>query len=111
MNSRDYYNILHGWDVENYLTDGIRYCAIFIKLTEGLTDDLLVQYTNGTKRRVAGMFLFTDKQLALDWVAGRQAKEIEALQTQIKEMADAIDRVNQVYAGVICEEAQQAIET
>jgi hypothetical protein len=104
MNSRDYYRILYGWDVENYLTDGIRYCAIFVKLTESLNDSLLVQYGNGTKRRVAGMFLFTDLDDATAWVNQRKQAEIDAIDSQIYQLNVAKDKIYQAYAGVNIEE-------
>lgn len=104
MNSRDYYRILHGWDTENYLTDGVRYCAIFVKLTESLSDNLLVQYKNGTKRRVAGMFLFTDLDLALAWVEARKQAEINDLDSKIYQLQIAKEKVYQKYAGVIVED-------
>jgi hypothetical protein len=104
MNSRDYYRILYGWDVENYLTDGIRYCAIFVKLTESLNDNLLVQYGNGTKRRVAGMFLFTDLDDAVAWVHQRKQAEIAAIDSQIYQLNVTKDKIYQTYAGVNIEE-------
>lgn len=104
MNSRDFYRILTGWDVENYLTVGIRYCAIFIKNTESLEDDLLIQYEDGTRRRVAGAFLFTNKDLALAWVSNKQAEEISAIQSQITDLMSKIDDVNYAYGQVTIEE-------
>lgn len=104
MNSRDYYRILYGWDVEKYLTDGIRYCAIFVKLTESLSDNLLVQYGNGTKRRVAGMFLFTNLDDAVAWVHQRKQAEIDAIDSQIYQLNVAKEKVYQTYAGVNIEE-------
>lgn len=97
MNSRDFYRVLYGWDTEFYLTDGIRYCAIFVKLTESLADDLLVQYINGTRRRVAGMFLFTDQTLALAYVEEQKQKEIAALNSKIKELEDQKEAVYKKY--------------
>ena len=111
MNSLDYYKILTGWDVENYLTEGIRYCAIYVKLTESFDDDLLVQYVNGTRRRVAGMYLFTDKSLALAWVEDRRLKEISAINAQIAELFNQIDNVNYAYAQVTIEDAKEALVT
>lgn len=86
MVSRDFYRILYGWDTEEYLTRGIRYCAIFIKNTESLNDDLLVQYTDGTKARRPGRFLFTDKTLALAYVEEIKQGKIAALNFKIKEL-------------------------
>lgn len=90
--------------MEKYLTDGIRYCAIFVKLTESMNDDLLVQYGNGTKRRVAGMFLFTDLDDATAWVHQRKQAEIDALDSQIYQLNVAKDKVYQTYAGINIEE-------
>lgn len=104
MNSRDFYRILYGWDAENYLTDGIRYCAIFVKFTESLNDNLLVQYGNGTKRRVAGMFLFTDLDSAVAWVHQRKQSEIDAIDSQIYQLNVAKENVYRTYAGINIEE-------
>ena len=104
MNSRDYYRILYGWDTENYLTDGVKYCAIFVKLTESLADNLLVQYKNGTKRRVAGMFLFTDLDQALAWVDARKQAEINEIDNKIYQLQVAKEKVYQKYAGVVVED-------
>jgi uncharacterized small protein (DUF1192 family) len=86
MVSRDFYRILYGWDTHDYLTHGIRYCAIFIKNTESLSDDLLVQYTDGSKARRPGRVLFTDKTLALAYVEEIKQREIAALNFKIKEL-------------------------
>lgn len=104
MDSRSYYRILYGWDVEYYLTDGIRYCAIFLKMTESLSDNLLVQYGNGIKRRVAGMFLFADLDDAVAWVNQRKQAEIDAIDSQIYQLNVAKDKVYQTYAGIRIEE-------
>lgn len=100
MNSRSYYRILYGWDVENYLIDGVRYCAIFVKLTESLADALLVQYADGTKRRVAGMFLFTDLDQAKAWVEERKKMEINDIENRIYQLRVSKDEVHQTYANV-----------
>ena len=104
MDSRSYYRILYGWDVENYLTDGVKYCAIFVKLTESMSDALVVQYKNGTKRRVAGMFLFTDLDQALEWIESRKQLEINSLDNQIYQLGVAKEKVYQKYAGIIIED-------
>ena len=93
-----------GWDTENYLTDGVRYCAIFVKLTESLNDALLVQYTNGTKRRVAGMYLFTDKEQALAWVEEKKLSELNAVDNQIYQLQIAKEKIYQIYSGIIFED-------
>lgn len=111
MNSRSYFRILYGWDVEFYLTTGIRYCAIFIKLTESLADELLVQYVNGTRRRVAGMFLFTDQALALAYVEEQKQKEIAALNFKIKELEDQKEAVYKKYLDAPPIEEAISIET
>jgi len=97
MNSRSYYKILYGWDAEFHLTAGVRYCAILIKNTESLSDDLLVQYANGVRRRVAGMYLFTDKSLALAYVEEQKQKEIAALNSKIKDLEDQKEAVYKKY--------------
>ena len=105
MDSRSYYRILYGWDVENYLIEKkIRYCAIFVKLTESLSDNLLVQYKNGIKRRVAGMFLFTDLDQALAWVESRRQSEINDLDNKIYQLQVAKEKVYQKYTGVVVED-------
>lgn len=97
LNSRDFYRIIYGWDAEFYLTAGIRYCAIFIKNTESLSDDLLVQYSDGRKRRVAGMYLFLDKPLALAYVEEQKGKELTAIDVMIKELQDQKEAVYKKY--------------
>jgi hypothetical protein len=84
---------------------GIRYCAIFVKLTESLTDRLVVQYTNGTKRSVAGMFLFTDQALALAWLEDQKQKELSALNIKITEINAQIEDVYKRYLNVPMESA------
>jgi hypothetical protein len=111
MNSKDYYRILYGWDVEFYLTSGIRYCAIFIKLTESLSDNLLVKYVNGTHRRVAGMYLFTDQSLALAYVEEQKQKEIAALNSKIQELKDQKEAVYKKYLDAPPIEEAMAIAT
>ena len=104
MNSKDYFRILYGWDAENYLTDGTRYCAIYIKLTESLSDNLLIQYGNGIRRRVAGMFLFTDLDDAIAWVHERKQTEIDAIDSQIYRLNAAKETIYQTYANINIEE-------
>lgn len=104
MDSRSYFRILYGWDVENYLTEGIRYCAIYIKLTESLSDNLLIQYGNGIRRRVAGMFLFTDLDDAIAWVHERKQSEIDAIDSQIYRLNAAKETIYQTYANINIEE-------
>lgn len=105
MNSRDFYRILHGWDVENYLTEGLKYCAIFIKNTESLSDDLLVQYSNGIKRRVAGMFLFTNLDDAVEWMQKRKQAEIDVIDNQIYQLNAEKEKIYQSYANISIEES------
>ena len=111
MNSRDYYKILSGWDVEFHLTEGIRYCAIFIKSTESIADDLLVQYTNGTKRRVAGMYLFTEKTLALAYVEEQKKKEIDSISIKIQQLESQKESVYRKYLSAPPIEDEQPIVT
>ena len=103
MNSRSFFRILYGWDVENYLTEGLRYCAIFVKLTESLNDNLLVQYSNGTKRRVAGMFLFTSLDDALTWVSLRKQSEIDDIDSKIYQLNVSKEKIEQKYSGIVVE--------
>ena len=98
MNSRSFFRILYGWDVENYLTEGLKYCAIFVKLTESLNDNLLVQYSNGTKRRVAGMFLFTDLNDALIWIERRKRDEIDEIDSKIYHLNVSKEKIEQKYS-------------
>ena len=103
MNSRDFYRILYGWDTENYLTEGVKYCAIFVKLTESLNDNLLVQYSNGTKRRVAGMFLFTDLEDALEWITNKKQSEIDEIDSKIYQLNVSKEKIEQKYSGIVVE--------
>ena len=103
MNSRSFFRILYGWDTENYLTEGLRYCAIFVKLTESLNDNLLVQYSNGTKRRVAGMFLFTDLDDALEWITNKKQSEIDEIDSKIYQLNNSKEKIEQKYSGIVVE--------
>lgn len=73
-------------------------------MTESLSDNLLVQYGNGTKRKVAGMFLFTDLDSAVAWVHKRKQAEIDAIDNQIYQLNAAKEKIYQTYAGVNIEE-------
>jgi hypothetical protein len=104
MNSRDFYQIIHGYDVEHYLQpEGVRKCQIFVKLTESLTDVLLVEYTNGKRRRVNGQYLFTDKQNALKWVDEQKALMVNDLTFQISQLNHQLENVHRQYSRILIE--------
>lgn len=87
------------------MTLGIRYCAIFIKNVESFGDELVVQYeTGGPKEIVPGIYLFTDKNLALQWVEDRKQRELNDLNAQIIDLKSKIDAVNYNYAQVTIED-------
>lgn len=111
MISLDFYKILFGWDVEHFLTKGIRYCVIYIKNTESLSDDLLVKYSDTTKRRVAGMYLFTDKTLALAYVDEQKRKELLDFEFKIKELEAQKELVYKKYLDAPLIEPPVPIET
>ncbi len=93
MDSRNFYSILYGWDVELYESIGVRYCAIFIKNTESLKDNLLVQYKSGEKRRVSGSYLFTDKTLAEKYVNDRRQAAISDIEFRILRLNATKDKI------------------
>jgi hypothetical protein len=104
MNSRDYYQILHGYDVELYLgPEGIRKCQIFVKLTESLTDVLVVEYTNGTRRKVAGQYLFTSKEDVLKWVDEQKTLKINDIAFAIQQLTADLENIHKQYSRILIE--------
>jgi hypothetical protein len=101
----EFYQLLHGWDTELYLTEGVRYCQIFVKLTESLTDQLLVQYTTGVRRKVLGMYLFTDLDLAKAYVEKMRQMEMSEIYVKIRELENDLDKILETYLSVNYEEA------
>jgi len=64
----------------------------------------LVQYTNGIKRRVAGMYLFTDKEQAREWVETQKSQELSKVDNQIYQLEVSKEKIYQTYSGVIYED-------
>lgn len=104
MNSLDFYSILEGWDVERYLTHGVKKCNIYIKRNESLTDPLLVEYSDGSRRRVNGNFLFTVKKLAMDYVENEQKDKIKEIEYKIMDLKQEIQKIHDLFKGVIVED-------
>lgn len=86
----------------------MRYCSIFIKSSESLTDPLLVQYQNGQKRRVNGDFLFLSKKSVFDWLEKQKTNELNELETKMNLIQDQITKVELLYNTVQFEEPKQA---
>lgn len=107
MNSRDFYRILEGWDVENYATVGVRHGSIYIKNTQSFNDELLMWYDDGTKRMVQGEYLFTDAGLARQWVSDKVSAEIKDLLEQLNMAQESyrkqIAKLNKLYDNLVFE--------
>lgn len=86
----------------------MRYCSIFIKNSESLTDPLLVQYQNGQKRRVNGDFLFLSKKSVFDWLEKQKTNELNELETKMNLIQDQITKVELLYNTIQFEEPKQA---
>ena len=50
------------------------------------------------------MFLFTDKDLAVEWVENRKTLELNNIKSQIYQLEVEIEKVNQQYSGVTYED-------
>jgi len=100
MNSLDYYSIIKGWDVELFLTKGIRYCTIYKKNTQTLKDSLLVEYTDGTRRFVNGIYLFTENSLAIQYIEEHRNRRINELKFAQIELNAKIEKVIKDYLNI-----------
>lgn len=50
------------------------------------------------------MFLFTDKDLAIEWVENKKTLELNNIKSQIYQLEVEIEKVNQQYSGVTYED-------
>lgn len=96
----EYLAILNGWDVENYLTDGVRYVTMYIKTNQSLTDDVLVKYTDNTRRMVNGTYLFTDINDVRNWLEDQKENETTDLQVQLLSVQADIASIERKYSFI-----------
>lgn len=101
----DFHKVVYGWDVEFWKEKGVRYCVIFVKLTQSMNDMLWVQYIDFTKREVnAGLYLYTNLEDALQWIENEKQKELVALNFQKREIEAKIDSVYNYYEDIRIDE-------
>lgn len=96
-----FHKVVYGYDVEYWKEKGVRYCAIFVKLTQSMDDMLWVQYIDGTKREVNGkLYLFTKVDDALRWIENEKQKELFNLNIKMKELEAKIASVYEYYSDI-----------
>lgn len=103
LNSREYYKIVKGWDIENYLENGIRYCSIFIKNSQSFNDELVVRYTNTITRLVMGHFLYTDLDVALAFIEKEKDDKLSEIDYKIYELNNDKDNIINAYNNIYIE--------
>ena len=101
--SPKFYKIVYCWSAEKFAEEGLRFCQVFIKNSQALSDPLLVQYTNGTRRYVLGMYLFATPDLAMQYVNALKAAELKTLNAQLQILQKSIDTTTAKYNNILIE--------
>jgi hypothetical protein len=101
--SPKFYRIVYCWSAEKFVEEGLRFCQVFIKNNQALSDPLLVQYTNGTRRFVLGKYLFATPGLAMQYINGLRDDELKALNAQLQVLQKTIDATTVKYTNISVE--------
>lgn len=104
MISTDFFLILDGWDTENYqVTRNIRKCEVYIKRSQSLSDQLLVKYSDGTKRYVTGIHLFTDVELIKKKIEKDMNLEFDQIESQLYQLNEKLLSTKLKYQSITIE--------
>lgn len=106
MNPLDYYKILIAYCAEDPLGEGIRKCQVFVRNIDSLTDNLLVEFLNGKRRWVNGIYLFSTKALALEYVESLKQNALLVLNTSLKEIQKEISTTIDMYSNIRIEDGE-----